>query len=672
MGGDLRLRCPKEFDRVGVRGLACHRFQTPMNPATVSVSSRLNLFRWLACVAGVATVAAFGAEKLDRGVAAFPDKDGHVYVGWRLLASDPADVAFDVYRRDTAKGTARKLTAKPIMDSTNFVDAKAPAGGKGAFYSVRALARGRTLAESAPVGVDERIQAGGMKRIKLQGDYTIQKVGVADFDGDGRLDYLVKQPNFNTDPYVLGKGYWKPSPEPYKLEAYRHDGKFMWRYDMGPAIETGIWYSPIVVYDVDGDGKAEVYCKAGPKDPAEIVRHPDGMVTGGPEFLVKLDGMTGRELARVPWPDRSGITGRTNPPNPLADYNYQSRNQLGIAFLDGKRPHLIVERGTYTMIKFLAYDPQLKLVWKFEASGDYEKYQGQGAHGMQVADIDGDGRDEIVFGSGALDDNGKPLWNTERGHPDACYVGHIDPARPGMQVYYGIEKKQPKNGMCLVDARTGETIWGYNGPTIHIHSTGMVADIDPTRPGMECYGGEANGLQFWLFDARGNRIGNKPMGGLAPKAVWWDDSPTKAVLAGGKLFRFKPATAAEVQAIAAKDMELTVGGVIRAIAPPPGRPAKVSVSELWDGYVGEVFGPIEGNVAALADVIGDWREELVVSVAGELRVYSTTIPASSRQVSLMEDRQYRTAVALQTMGYFYPPMLGRQFGPVDGRVTNAR
>lgn len=618
------------------------------------------LVRGLVGLALLASVTAFAAEKLDRGVVAFPDKDGGVYVGWRLLAEDPADVAFEVYRSDTPQGSRRKLSAKPITTSTNFVDTEKRAGAKPGFYSVRAVAKGRTLSESTPVGVEERIAIGGVKRIKLQGNYSVQKVGVADLDGDGRLDYLVKQPNFNSDPYVLGQGYWKPSPEPYKLEAYRHDGTFLWRYDMGPGIETGIWYSPIVAYDVDGDGAAEVYCKAGPKNPAEIVRHPDGMVTGGPEFLVKLDGRTGRELARVAWIDRDGFKHPSG--NPLADYNYQSRNQLAIAYLDGKRPHLLVQRGTYTMIRFRAYDADLKLVWTFDAKDEFAKYQGQGAHGMQIADVDADGRDEIVFGAAALDDNGRPLWNTGRGHPDACYVGHIDPSRPGLQVYFGHEKRNNNNGLCLVDARTGETIWGYSGPTIHIHSTGMVADIDPTRPGMECYGGEANGTQFWLYDAKGKRIANEPMGGLAPKAVWWEDGPTKLVVAGGKLFRFKPPTAAQVQAVAEKEAA-TLKAIKDGFKPGAGLPAKVSVNELWPGYVGEVFGPVDGNIAALADCVGDWREELIVSVAGELRIYSTTVPATSRQVCLMQDRQYRTAVALQTMGYFYPPMLGRPFGP---------
>ncbi|MDO8544612.1 MAG: hypothetical protein Q7S40_29575 [Opitutaceae bacterium] len=608
--------------------------------------------------AAMLAVAASAAERPDRGVVAFPMKDGNVYIGWRLLADDPRDTGFDIYGRDDAGSTPRKLNPTPITAATNFVDRRAVGSRANAGYWVTRVGENPRMSSAAPITVGERADVGGFVRIKLQGDYKAQKVAVADLDGDGKYDYLVKHPDFNVDPYAMGPpGYWKPSPEPYKLDAYRHDGTFMWRYDMGPGIETGIWYSPIVVYDVDGDGRAEVYCKAGPVDPAEMVRHERGMVIGGPEFLVKLDGATGRELARVPWPDRSGIKDRGRD-GELHDYNFISRNLLGVAYLDGKRPHVIVERGTYSLIKIRAFDPALKLVWSVDTKDEYAKWAGQGTHGMQVADVDGDGRDEVIIGSAALDDDGRPLWSTGRGHPDACYVGHMDPSRAGLQVYYGIEGRQPRDGIALVDARSGETIWGYAGPTIHIHTSALVADIDPTRPGVEFYGGEASGTQFWVYDARGNRIGNQPMGGLSATAVWWEDSPTKLIVAQKKMFRFKPPTETQVAALnIPPPQQQTVADLIQNMKKQK-TPAKVVVNELWPGYVGEVFGRVEGSVVAIADCLGDWREELIVSQPGEIRIYSTTIPATSRRVCLMQDRQYRTSVARQTMGYLYPPLLG--------------
>ncbi|HCO93916.1 MAG TPA: hypothetical protein DIU00_08205, partial [Phycisphaerales bacterium] len=179
--------------------------------------------------------------------------------------------------------------------------------------------------------------------IPLDGNYDFQKVGIADLDGDGAYEYLIKQPNFNTDPYQQ-PGYWKKSTTTYKLEAYRLDGTMMWRHDMGWSIEAGIWYSPWVVYDVDGDGRAEVYCKAGEGDP----RDEKGLVQTGPEYLVKLDGQTGKVKAKMPWLSRDGFS----------RYNYYCRNFLTVAYLDGKKPSLIMQRGTYRLIKMQALDKE--------------------------------------------------------------------------------------------------------------------------------------------------------------------------------------------------------------------------------------------------------------------------------------------------------------------------
>jgi rhamnogalacturonan endolyase len=535
------------------------------------------------------------AERLDRGVVAVPISDGRVYIGWRLLASDPAELAFDVFRSQTQDGPRQKVNAQPIRDSSNLVDADA--NGKRWFYVVKALAANAKLAESQPIQVAVGASNGLAARIKLQGPYRAQKVGIADLDGDGALDYLVKQPDFNVDPYQQ-PGYWKKSQEPYTLEAYNHDGRFMWRYDMGWAIEEGIWYSPILVYDLDGDGRAEVYTKAGEGDP----REPAGHVTQGPEYLVVLDGQTGKIIKKIEWPSRDGFE----------NYNYYCRNLLGVAYLDGKRPHLIVERGTYTIIKVRAYDPSLMLKWSWDAAGEHRSYRGQGMHGMHAADVDDDGRDEIVIGAAVLDDNGDPLWNLGKGHPDACYVADIDPARSGLEIFYGIEPRQRSNAVCLVEAKTGKLIWGNPEPTVHVHSQGMVGDIDPAHPGMECYAGEAKGgTNYWLYTAVGERLSDQSLGELAPKAIYWTDEPTKVYVVNSQIQKYK----------------------------------------------GPTVGTIAGRIVAIADCLGDWREEIITSLDGEIRIYTTTIPAKTRRVCLMQDRLYRTDVAMQTMGYFYPPQL---------------
>jgi rhamnogalacturonan endolyase len=531
-------------------------------------------------------------EELDRGVIAVRQEDGAVYVGWRLLQSDPKDVAFNVLRGAGPDGPSKKLNAEPITDCTNFMDKAGPSGSR---YAVETVGKNRGGAVAPGVTPIEFQKDRGYISIPLKGKYRAQMVAVADLNGDGQLDYVIKQPDFNVDPYEA-PGYWKKSEDTYKIEAYRHDGEFMWRYDMGWAIEEGIWYSPIVVYDIDGDGKAEVYTKAGEGDP----RDADGRVQSGPEYLVKIDGETGNVVKKIDWLSREGFE----------SYNYYCRNLLGVAYLDGKKPYLIMERGTYTIIKIAALDADLKQVWYWKATGENKDYRGQGLHGLHAADIDGDGCDELVIGCAAIDHDGKSMWTLKKGHPDAAYVGDVDPERPGLEVFYGIERSQKEDPVCLVDAKSGEIIWGYKGPSKHVHGQGMCADIIGSIPGMECYAGEKDGSNYWLYDAKGNRLSEKSMGTLSPRPVYWDADPQR---------------------------ELNLGGRVR-------------------DYEGEDYGRIDGKVIAIVDCLGDWREEIITSVEGQLRICTTMIPAKNRRVCLMQDRKYRTGVAVQSMGYYYPPI----------------
>ena len=230
-----------------------------------------------------------------------------------------------------------------------------------------------------------------------------------------------------------------------------------------------------------------------------------------------------------------------------------------------------------------------------------------------VADIDSDGRDELIPGTFALDDNGKPIWYTGLKHNDAGYVADIDPSRPGLEIFYGIESRSPKNGVCLVEAASGKIIWGFKGPTTHVHSQGMVGDIDPEYPGMECYAGEAKGGdQYFHYSASGRRLADRDMGSLSPRPLWWDADELKEININNYILKYK----------------------------------------------GDTLLKIEGKVVFVGDIIGDWREEIVTSLPGELRIYSTNIPARNRKVCLMQDRQYRIGAANASMGYFYPPQLG--------------
>ncbi len=541
-------------------------------------------------------------EPMGRGLVAVPWAGNRVYLSWRLLADDPDDVGFHVYRA-IGRMQPERLTDEPITRTCDFIDAE-PVAGRANSYFVRPVVDGAEGDASTVVDATPSDEGQPWVSIPLQGDYTFQKAGIADLDGDGRYDFVIKQPNANIDPYEL---YWEPSPETYKLEAWLADGTFLWSYDLGWGIERGIWYSPYIVHDFDGDGRAEVAVKTGPDgDP----RDEDGRVTSGPEYLTILDGMTGEVRAQVDWPSR----------DEFPSYNYASRNLMCVAYLDGRTPCLIVDRGTYNVMIVAAYqfhDGELQELWRWRDSDEGGMYRGQGAHSMHAVDVDGDGRDEVFLGSSVLDDNGVGLWSTGMGHCDHHYVGDIDPTRPGLEVYYGYETRQSADGCCMIDAATGEWLWGLDEPTTHVHASGMCADIDARFPGMECYSGERDFPEKkWLWSAQGELIEMTDLGGLSPRAVYWDADPQRELLRGDRVFDFRGATHAD-----------------------------------W----------IRGSIVGFADVLGDWREEIIATLPGELRIYVTTIPAEDRRVCLMQDPIYRADVAIQAMGYTQCPMTGACF-----------
>ena len=182
-------------------------------------------------------------------------------------------------------------------------------------------------------------------------------------------------------------------------------------------------------------------------------------------------------------------------------------------------------------------------------------------------------------------------------------------------MYYGIESRRANNGFCLADERTGEILWGLDVPTRHVHSTGMCADIDGSVPGLECYASDTDSQKKsnvrWLFDAQGNILRNDLDWGFGLRTVYWDADLQRELIRGRNIFKYTG---------------------------------------------GESVGQLQGSVVGFADILGDWREELIVSISGELRIYTTTIPARDRRVCLMQDPLYRLDVCIQAMGYTQCPM----------------
>lgn len=529
-------------------------------------------------------------ESLDRGLVATAGPDG-VTLSWRLLASDPPDAGFDVFRIEN--GTAVSRSDAPVRRTTDFLDRAETEPG--AVYEVRPHGfdgpSGRATARAATDGMTVRTL------VLRDPEATVQRVAVADLNGDGVYDYVVKTPNANVDPWYK---YWTQSPDTYRLSGYLADGTFLWEIDLGWSIERGVWYSPMLACDLTGDGRAEVVAKTGEGDP----RDPDGKVTTGPEWITVWDGETGRELARTPWPSRDGFS----------EYNRWSRNQLAVAYLDGKTPCLLALRGTYGLMKVEAYqllDGTLQPLWRYENTPYGKLYRGQGAHFTIAADIDDDGRDEVILGSAVLDDDGTPLWTTGKGHPDAAYLADVDPHHPGLEMAYVMESKQQTGGLCLADARTGTLLWELQEPTRHVHGKGLCADILPNAPGMELYGQDSDEHKTtgraWLMAADGTLLeeGDSRHWGFRRTTAWWDADPQK---------------------------ELVTGHVHK--------PDGARLSPNWPG-----------KLLQATDVFGDWREELIVFEPGLLKILGTTIPADDRRVCLMQDPVYRSTITMNANAY---------------------
>ena len=549
-------------------------------------------------------------EKLDRGLVASVTAKG-TYLSWRMLDTDPADKAFDVWRQ--VDGKTEKLTAQPIVQTSDFwlpgyvnADAKYSVDGKD-FVPVTCFAK----AGESPYQLIRLANTNDAPTL----------VGVGDLDGDGKYDFVIKTPRGGTDPWDL---VYTPAKTTCRLEAYRSDGKFLWKREHGWNIEMGAWYSPYFVADMDGDGKAEVVTKLAPLEPD--YRDPDGRVQRGPEYLAILNGLTGETIATAPWPERTA-------PDPVDGYNhYASRNQIGLAYLDGKTPCAIVERGTYGKMivdAFCLKNGRLERLWRFNNEFMPRRFKGQGDHAMLCCDVDADGCDEVLIGSLTLDQDGTVLWCNGRGHSDAHYYGDIDPQRPGMELFFVYETRQPQGGgLLMTDPVTGEEIWKLPVPTRHVHGSGICSDLDPIYPGLEVYGQEVDqstaGVSKkmthpqsdnrWFYTANGTLLSSYTnctyRYGNGRVSIWWDADLQRETIGGG-----------------IRDHEGT------QVAP---------------GFRG-------GGMAV--DLYGDWREEMLAGNPGELRIYTTDIPAMDRRVTLMRDKSYRSRIALETSGYSQRPIL---------------
>ena len=610
-------------------------------------------------------------EKLDRGVVALPTASGEIFVSWRLLGNEPADTGFDVYRSIGERPEVR-INSAPLTGATHFLD-RHPLGDRDAVrYSVRAAGGAPDLAApSAPfvlppgssdawLTVPIQPPPGGVSPDGQTYTYSANDVAPADLDGDGAYELVLRWEPGNSHGGGMG-GHTGP----VLFDAYKLDGARLWRIDLGRNIVASAHISNFLVFDLDGDGRAEFATKTADGtrdglgrpigDPEADHRavasapgsrsYPVGTVNDGPEYLTIFDGRDGRALDTVPYvPRRHPDTDSPTPAQLKAawgdDYGNRSNRFLAcVAYLDGRRPSLVFCRGYYTRTVLAAWDwRDGKLVprWVFDSDtgpASNRAYRGQGNHNLGVADVDDDGRDEIVYGAMTVDDDGRGLYSTGLGHGDAQHVSDLDPARPGLEVF-GIQERFSDAGARMLDAATGRVLWKIAsvkaGPDGEGPGRALAADIDPDHPGAECWVAGA-GIGS-LFDARGRIIAARAPAAVN-FAVWWDGDLLRELLDKNRVMKWDWKT---------------------------GRLDNLLVAQ---GCVS-----INGTKATpclSADLLGDWREEIVFPAADNsaLRIYSTTIPTTLRLPTLMHDAQYRLAVAWQNVAYNQPPHPSFYLGP---------
>ena len=605
-------------------------------------------------------------EKLDRGLIAVKSGSGY-FLSWRLFGTDPQDTTFgfNVYRGTT------KLNTAVITDSTNYTDS---AGGSGT-YTVKPVTNG---VEGA-VSENALVIDGGYVNIPITPppsgtnagggsySYSANDASIGDLDGDGQYELVLKW-----DPSDAKDNEFSGYTGTCILDAYKLDGTKMWRIDLGKNIRAGAHYTQFLVYDFDGDGMAEVAMKTAPgtKDgTGAFLKTGDaagadnsvsyvsmsgvaaGKIITGPEWYTVFAGKTGAELATINYlPGRGAvgvwgaIQGIASPAGDLGwgnddVYNFVDRFLASVAYLDGERPSLIPCRGYYWRSALWALDwrdGKLTQRWLFDtaavpgATGKDGKplqssqgYESQGSHSLRQGDVDGDGFDEIVYGSMTVDHDGLGLYSTGLRHGDALHMSDLDPTRPGLEVWMVDEQTSENGGIAshFQDAKDGTIIWedkasGDNG-------RGCTGPLIAGTTGWQMWSGAGG-----LWNASHKNVGSVPSSDNF--TIWW----------GADLNRF-----------------LENGTSITPYGSGGGTGLSASGCTSNNGS--------KSDPTLTADIFGDWREEVVYGTSGSdaLRIYTTTTVTKNRLYTLMHDPIYRMSVATENVAYNQPPEPGIYIGP---------
>ena len=568
-------------------------------------------------------------EYLTRGVVAVRVNTSDVLVSWRLLGTDPSGISFNVYRNGI------KVNPSPITASTNYLD-NTPANGT---YTVKEVINGAESKESNPVSVwasnylkipIDRPAGGTLQSTDYT--YSPNDASIGDVDGDGEYEIFVKWDPSNSQDNSIS-GY---TGNVY-IDCYKLNGTKLWRIDLGRNIRAGAHYTQFMVYDFDGDGKAEMACKTADAtidgtgvvigDIAADYRNSSGYVLSGPEYLTMFSGLTGKALSTVNF-----IPGRGTVSSWGDNYgNRVDRFIAAVAYLDGVKPSLIMGRGYYTRLVRVAWDfvdGKLQQRWTFDSNTTANSaYAGQGNHQMSIADVDADGKQEILNGSSVINDNGTAFWTDSKGHGDALHVSDMNPATPELEEWMNHEEqgKYSPYGLRLKNVKTGATLWGVT--TTGDVGRSMAADIDPNYPGYEVWSSPG------VYSITGTLIStNRPSQNFG---IWWDGDLSREILDDVKIDKWNPTTKSVNRLVTFTNQAAVASNNTTKATP---------------------------NLSA--DILGDWREEVLLRASDgqSLYLFSTTYATDKRIYTLMHDPQYRVAISWQNSAYNQPPHPGYFLG----------
>ncbi len=623
------------------------------------------------------------------------DSDGNeitsgVYLSWRafegdLNADNSVNTTFTVYRNDT-----------PIAEGINVTNCVDEGGSASDTYKVVGSNDAALGLSSVSTAVwNNQYQEFQLSKPEDQTmpdgstcTYTANDMSVGDLDGDGELELIVKWYPSNAQDNSKSGYTGTTIIDGYDINFATGDASLMWRIDLGVNIRSGAHYTQFQVWDYDADGKAEIAiktadgtttynanleeqgyvgeCSMASLDTATVstendYRNSSGYVLDGPEYFSMFNGEDGKLIDTTEYlPERGSVSAWGD-----SYGNRVDRFLSGTAYLNGETPFAVFCRGYYTRTCLTAYylstlddgTQEIKVYWQFDTNKAGSEYEGQGNHALSVNDVDNDGCDEIIYGSLTIDNDGSVLYSTGLGHGDAEHVGDWIPSRDGLEIMDVHEHDDAAYHVEIHDAETGEILTGYY--TGKDTGRGMAADIDPRYEGAE-YWSIANPAYTGDDEPAWNTRDANVFSSLS--GIYDSSDPT-----GNEMITVNEGATPASNFSIYWDGDLLAESQDHTFDTSAYVPLTTTI-EKWDYENGQNVNLFEssevytsngtkGNLGLVADIMGDWREEIIARCASDnskIRVYSTTIQTDYVIPCLLTDLAYREGVAWQNVGYNQP------------------